>query len=136
MESQTIPGYDGTLGIQYVEVKPDRVEAFIDIDSRHLQLGGIVHGGVYASIVESLGSVGAALWGAPRQLAPVGVANSTDFLAMHREGRLTAIGEPIQQSLTYQLWLIKITGRDDRDVARGQLRLHHLRGRNLPTNER
>lgn len=76
------PGWDSALGIRVEELTPNRVVAYVDIDERHQQPYGIVHGGVWASIVESVGSHGSAL--ATRaitgQMAVVGTSNSTDFL--------------------------------------------------------
>ena len=55
------PGWDSVLGINVEEMTPTRVVAYIDIDERHQQGYGIVHGGVWASVVESVGSHGAAM---------------------------------------------------------------------------
>ena len=123
------PGWDSALGIRVEELTPTRVVAYVDIDERHHQPYGIVHGGVWASIVESVGSHGAAL--AAReitgQLAVVGTSNTTDFLRPHRTGRVRAIGTPIFTGRTQQLWLVEIESvADGTLVARGQLRLQNL----------
>lgn len=127
MEPQ--PGWDTALGIRVEEMTPTRVVAFVDIDERHHQPYGIVHGGVWASVVESVGSHGAAA--AAReitgQMAVVGVANSTDFLRPHRSGRVRATGTPVFTGRTQQLWLVEIERESDGAlVARGQLRLQNL----------
>ena len=127
MEPQ--PGWDSALGLRVEEYSPTRVVAYVDIDERHQQPYGIVHGGVWASIVESVGSHGAAL--AAReitgQLAVVGTSNSTDFLRPHRSGRVRATGTPIFTGRTQQLWLVDIERvADGKLVARGQLRLQNL----------
>jgi len=108
---------------------PTRVVGYVDIDERHQQAYGIVHGGVWASIVESVGSHGAAA--AAHQItgsmAVVGVANSTDFLRPFRSGRVKATGTPILAGRTQQIWLIEIERADDgKVVARGQLRVQNL----------
>jgi 1,4-dihydroxy-2-naphthoyl-CoA hydrolase len=127
MEPQ--PGWDTALGIRVEEMTPTRVVAFVDVDERHHQPYGIVHGGVWASVVESVASHGAAM--AARevtgQTAVVGVANSTDFLRPHRTGRVRATGTPVFAGRTQQLWLVEITRESDgKMVARGQLRLQNL----------
>lgn len=123
------PGWDSALGIRVEEMSPTRVVAYVDIDERHQQPYGIVHGGVWASIVESVGSHGAAL--AARaitgEMAVVGTSNTTDFLRPHRTGRVRAIGTPIFTGRTQQLWLVEIDRvADGTLVARGQLRLQNL----------
>jgi 1,4-dihydroxy-2-naphthoyl-CoA hydrolase len=127
MEPQ--PGWDTALGIQVEEMSPTRVVAFVDVDERHHQPYGIVHGGVWASVVESVASHGAAM--AARELtgemSVVGIANSTDFLRPHRTGRVRATGTPVFTGRTQQVWLVEIERESDgKMVARGQLRLQNL----------
>ena len=127
MEPQ--PGLDTALGIRIEELTPTRVVASIDIDERHRQAYGIVHGGVWASVVESVGSHGAAVAAHEMtgSMAVVGVANSTDFLRPHRSGRVRATGTPILVGRTQQIWLVEIEREDDgKLVARGQLRVQNL----------
>ena len=127
MEPQ--PGWDSAVGIRVEELTPTRVVAYVDIDERHQQGYGIVHGGVWASVVESVGSHGAAMAAheITGQMAVVGIANSTDFLRPHRTGRVRATGTPIQTGRTQQIWLVEIEREDDgKMVARGQLRVQNL----------
>ena len=127
MEPQ--PGWDSALSIRVEEMTPTRVVAFVDIDERHQQPYGIVHGGVWASIVESVGSHGAAAVAREMADAPavVGVANSTDFLRPHRSGRVRATGTPVFTGRTQQIWMVEIESESDgKMVARGQLRLQNL----------
>jgi 1,4-dihydroxy-2-naphthoyl-CoA hydrolase len=127
MEPQ--PGWDSALGIRVEELTATRVVAYVDIGNRHQQAYGIVHGGVWASIVESVGSHGAAF--AAREItgnmAVVGISNSTDFLRPHRTGRVRATGTPIFTGRTQQLWQVEIEREGDgKVIARGQLRLQNL----------
>lgn len=50
------PGWNSAASILVEELTPTRVVAYVYIDERHQQPYGIVHGGVWASIVESVGS--------------------------------------------------------------------------------
>lgn len=127
MEPQ--PGWDSALGLHIEELTPTRVVAYVDIDGRHHQGYGIVHGGVWASVVESVASHGAAVAAHEMtgNMAVVGVANSTDFLRPHRTGRVRATGTPILTGRTQQIWLVEIEREDDgKLVARGQLRVQNL----------
>jgi 1,4-dihydroxy-2-naphthoyl-CoA hydrolase len=127
MEPQ--PGWDSALGLRIEELTPTRVVAFVDIDERHHQGYGIVHGGVWASVVESVGSHGAAMAAQHNSdnMAVVGVANATDFLRPHRSGRVKATGTPILTGRTQQIWLVEIEREGDgKVVARGQLRVQNL----------
>lgn len=121
-------GFDATLGLMLDHVSTEEVTAHLDPDDRHRQPYGLVHGGVYCSIVESLGSVGSAAYALNRgMLGSVGVSNSTDFLRSHRDGRLEARATPIHRGRTQQLWLVEISrASDGKAVARGQLRTYNL----------
>ena len=50
-------GFDNELGLDYLELTPDGGRAQLEIKDKLLQPWGIVHGGVYCSIVEGLASV-------------------------------------------------------------------------------
>ena len=121
-------GFDGTLGLVLDSVAGDEVTAHLEPDDRHRQPLGLIHGGVYCAMVESLGSVGAAAYATARgMVGAVGLSNSTDFLRSHREGRLEARATPIHQGRTQQLWLVEISrASDGKPVARGQLRTYNL----------
>lgn len=120
-------GFDSELGLTYVELSPDGGTARLTIDERLLQPWGIVHGGVYCSIVESLASVSGQLWLAEHGGGHVvGVNNNTDFLRAISSGTVTAVSSPIHRGRRQQLWQITITDERDRVVARGQVRLQNM----------
>lgn len=120
-------GFDTELGLTYLEVTPDGGRARLDIHDKLLQPWGIVHGGVYCSIVESLASVSAHVWLSENGGGTVvGVNNNTDFLRAISSGTVTAESTPIHRGRRQQLWLITITDDNDRVVARGQVRLQNV----------
>ena len=99
----------------------------LEIHDKLLQPWGIVHGGVYCSIIESLASVSGAVWLAENGGGTVvGVNNNTDFLRAISAGTVTAVSTPIHRGRRQQLWLITITDDNDRVVARGQVRLQNI----------
>jgi acyl-coenzyme A thioesterase PaaI-like protein len=50
-------GFDNELGLTYRGITPDGVRAQLEIHDKLLQPWGIVHGGVYCAIIESLSSL-------------------------------------------------------------------------------
>jgi len=116
------------LRLEILEETAERVVGRLEAGPRHHQPYGILHGGVYCSIVEDVASRGAgASLQASGGVGVVGVANSTDFLRSHGEGPLRAVGEPIHQSRTQQIWQVVISREsDDKTVARGQVRFQIL----------
>ena len=114
-------------GLELTEVTGTRVSGHIDVDSRHHTPWGVVHGGVYCTVVESAASVGASTAVADRGQFSVGVGNSTDFLRPMTAGRLDVVAEPVQQGKTLQLWLVTLTRSEDgKLVAREQVRLQNV----------
>ena len=120
-------GFDSELGLRYIEVTPDGGSAQLEIHDKLLQPWGIMHGGVYCSIVESLASVSGHVWLSENGGGTVvGVNNNTDFLRAISSGMVTAVSTPIHRGRRQQLWLITITDDNGRVVARGQVRLQNI----------
>jgi 1,4-dihydroxy-2-naphthoyl-CoA hydrolase len=120
-------GFDTELGLNYIELTPDGGRAQLQIHDKLLQPWGIVHGGVYCSIIESLASVSGQIWLSENGGGTVvGVNNNTDFLRAISAGTVTAVSTPIHRGRRQQLWLITITDDNLRVIARGQVRLQNL----------
>ena len=114
-------------GLQVEEVDGDGVRGWIDLDERHHTPWGVVHGGVYATAVESAASLGASAAVKEREQFAVGLHNSTDFLRPVTEGRVEVVAQPIMQGKSQQLWQVIITRAEDgKPVARGQVRLQNV----------
>lgn len=114
-------------GLQVEEVGPDRVTGRLDLGPEHFTPWGVVHGGVYATAVESAASIGASAAVAERGQIAVGVHNATDFLRGSTGGRASVVAVPIQQSAVQQLWEVTITRADDGKVlAQGRVRLQNI----------
>ena len=118
-------GWDHVLGLRIVRASRDEVVAEYDVDVRHHQPYGIVHGGVLCSIVESCASMGAGMWFADRG-GVVGVSNHTNFLRASRSGTLSIEATPIHRGRTQQLWLVEISNEQGKAVARGEVRLANI----------
>lgn len=120
-------GFDDLVGLRMIEASGDRVVAELDIQPKHLQPGGIAHGGLYATMVETTASVGASLWLGDDGFA-VGLANHTDFLRAVSEGTLRATATPVQRGRTLQLWEVLISDAQQRPIAAGKVRLMNRGG--------
>lgn len=114
------------LGLEVDSVEDTRVEAHIELGEGHLTPWGVVHGGVYATIAESIASAGASQAVRDLNQYSVGLHNGTDFLRASTGGRLTLTGEAIQQGRTQQLWLVTMVREDGKDIARAQVRLQNV----------
>jgi len=121
-------GFNGLIGIEYDEATSQRVVLGLEIDDRHYQPYGLVHGGTYCALVETAASFGAALAAMEKGMTgAVGVSNSTDFYRSHRTGRILATATPVHQGRTQQVWQVDVTRADDGVLlARGQVRLQNI----------
>lgn len=87
---------------------------------------GVVHGGLYATVIESACSIGASAAVLDRDQYAVGLSNQTDFVRAHREGRLNVRAWPVHQGRTGQLWQCDLTRDDGKLVAQGRVRLQNV----------
>lgn len=118
-------GFNEILGLQVLEDGPDGVTLAMDVTPGHLQPYGIVHGGVWCSLVETAASLAAARWYGERGRV-VGVSNHTDFIRAIGDGQVTAAATPIHRGRTQQLWLVEVRSPDAKLVARGEVRIQNL----------
>jgi uncharacterized protein (TIGR00369 family) len=115
------------LEIEFEERGPTRVTGSVAADERHHQPWGLVHGGLYTTVIETFATTGAYEAVRERGELAVGLTNVTDFLRPHRSGRLRVTATPIQQGRTQQLWQVEMRrSEDDKLVARGQVRLQNV----------
>ncbi|HET7683094.1 MAG TPA: PaaI family thioesterase [Marmoricola sp.] len=113
------------LGLELTEVTPDQVAGRLSLGPHLHQPYGIVHGGVYCSVVETLASVAGAVWLGDKGKV-VGVNNNTDFFRALSEGELSCAATPLHRGRSQQVWVVELTDEDGRMVARGQVRLQNL----------
>lgn len=116
-------GWNAAMNLRFVHATRDEVRAEIVIGPQHLQPYGVVHGGVYAGIVETLASSGAALDAMERGYSVVGLDNQTSFLRATRGGTLHATATPLARGKRSQLWEGRIVDDAGRLVATGRVRL-------------
>ena len=116
-------GWSTAMGLRLVRATREEVVAEMVIQPCHLQAYGIVHGGVYAGIIESLSSIGAAIHAMSEGKTVVGLENHTSFLRATRDGTLHAVATPLSRGRRSPVWECAI--RDDRQrlVATGRVRL-------------
>jgi uncharacterized protein (TIGR00369 family) len=118
-----LAGFDASMGFRMVRATRDEVVLEYEIDARHRQPYGIVHGGVHCAAVETACSTGAAMDALPRGQAVVGVENHTSFVRAVRAGRVRVTATPIARGRRAQLWEATARTDDGRVVACGRVRL-------------
>jgi 1,4-dihydroxy-2-naphthoyl-CoA hydrolase len=120
MEAGAPPGRDGLgdlIGLEYLEASPEQVRARLEVTDGVRQPVGLVHGGVFASMAESMCS--AATWLAVKDdgMAAMGQSNSATFIRPITEGHVNATARPRHRGRTTWVWDVEITDDDDRLCA-------------------
>lgn len=112
-----MPDFAELIGTQWISFDPDDARAAIDVADHHKQPYGIVHGGVYASLAESLCS--AATYEAVREdgMVAMGQANDTAFLRPITEGTIDARARARSRGRTTWVWDVEILDSAERVCA-------------------
>lgn len=119
--------FDALVGTKLLEASGDRVVATVPVDAdRHMQPLGLVHGGVFTTVVETVASIGATLWLGDEGTV-VGLSNHTDFLRPVGGGALRFEATPLHRGRSTQLWQVTVLDGDRRRVAHGKVRLFNRR---------
>jgi 1,4-dihydroxy-2-naphthoyl-CoA hydrolase len=116
-------------GLTVAEITGTRVTGHLQLGSEHHTPWGIVHGGVYATAIESAASIGASHAVRDQGQVAVGLTNTTHFLRPVTAGRVNVEATALSQGRTQQLWRVDITDETGRLVAHGELRLQNVAGR-------
>ncbi len=116
-------GWVRAMGITILKATADEVSCEWEVTETHHQGYGIVHGGVYCGVVETLASIGAAVVAHPRGQRVAGLENSTSFIRAVRSGRLHAVARPVTRGRLSQVWEAWVRDEDERLVAQGRVRL-------------
>jgi 1,4-dihydroxy-2-naphthoyl-CoA hydrolase len=118
-------GFNKLIGLRLEEATPERVVATVPVTADLHQPYGLVHGGVYSTVVEATASIGAALWLGDRGRT-VGIGNQTEFLRPVRDGVLHIVATPIKRGRSTQLWQVEVTDHHGHLAAHGRVRLMNL----------
>jgi len=116
-------GFDAAMGFRVLEASGERVVIEYDVDQRHLQPYGIVHGGVHCAAVESACSTGAGFFALAQGRSIVGIENHTSFIRAVRSGRLRITATPITRGRRSQVWEATTRNEKGEVVSTGRVRL-------------
>jgi 1,4-dihydroxy-2-naphthoyl-CoA hydrolase len=104
-------GFEGLLGLEFTELSDEVVRSRVRVRDELKQPFGLVHGGVYAAIAESLASWGTAYGVAPEGKLAMGLSNQTSFLRPITEGHITAVATRKHRGRTTWVW--EVEAEDD-----------------------
>jgi uncharacterized protein (TIGR00369 family) len=101
------------LGLEVGEFDEERISGSFEVTDRVRQPFGIVHGGAYAALAETLASVGTYYAVHANGEIAVGQSNDTSFLRPVSSGTVHAAGTRRHRGRTSWIWDVEF--RDDQD---------------------
>jgi uncharacterized protein (TIGR00369 family) len=109
--------FDALYGLEVLELSDELVRATVVVKEHHMQPMGLVHGGVFASIAESLASAATAVSVIGDGNAAQGLSNQTSFLRPIVDGTIHAVARRRHRGRTTWVWEVEISDDEDRLCA-------------------
>jgi 1,4-dihydroxy-2-naphthoyl-CoA hydrolase len=107
--NESMVGFDRLYGLKLVDFSDSEVRARVELREDLKQPMGLLHGGVYASIAESLASLATALGVLDRGEVAMGLSNSTSFLRPVTEGAVHAHATRLHRGRTTWVWDVRFS---------------------------
>jgi uncharacterized protein (TIGR00369 family) len=109
--------FDALYGLEIVEFGDDLIRARVPVRTAVMQPFGLVHGGIVASMAESVASIGTYAAVAKDGKVAMGLSNQTSFLRPITKGTIRAVARPRHRGRTSWLWDVEILDDADRLCA-------------------
>ena len=110
-------GFSDYIGTEWLDLGPEEARARIELKQHHLQPNGVVHGGVYTSLAESICSAATYRVVRDQGMVASGQANSTTFLRPISAGHVNASARTRQRGRTTWVWDCELSDDDGRVCA-------------------
>ena len=114
---EAVTGFDAHYGLELLSVTDTEVTGRVSVRPEVKQPAGLVHGGVYASIAESLTSMATHVAVAGHGEMAMGLSNSTSFLRPVTEGTVHARAVRLHRGRTTWVWDVTFTDDHERVCA-------------------
>ena len=106
-----LSGFDLLYGLELLELTDQGARAQVPVSERLLQPAGLVHGGVYATIAESITTLATS---AASGSASHGQTNSTSFMRPITHGTIHASAAAVHRGRTTWVWEVRFTDDEGR----------------------
>lgn len=111
--------FDELIGTEWVSDDPDRAVARIRMRDDLRQPVGLLHGGVFSTLIESLCSRATALAVLPQGNTCMGQSISVNFLRSLTEGSAEVRAEAVHRGRTSWVWQAEVVDDQERLCATG-----------------
>jgi uncharacterized protein (TIGR00369 family) len=114
-------GFAELVGVEWIEDDPDGALARVSVSAELLQPFGLVHGGVYSTLVESVCSRATALAVLEEGMAAMGQSITVNFLRPVTSGHVEVVARARHRGRTTWVWEAEIRDAADRLCALAQM---------------
>jgi 1,4-dihydroxy-2-naphthoyl-CoA hydrolase len=109
-----LQGFDRLYGLQIIELTDERATGRVIVRDELKQPFGLVHGGVYASIAESLASIATGVAVGREGKQAMGLSNQTSFLRPITQGQIDAVAIRKHRGRTTWVWEVEMSDAQGR----------------------
>jgi 1,4-dihydroxy-2-naphthoyl-CoA hydrolase len=102
--NEALLGFDRLYGLELLAFSDSEVRARVLVRDELKQPAGLVHGGVYAAMAESIASLATGLTVFPEGSVSMGLSNSTSFLRPIVAGTIHAHATRLHRGRTTWVW--------------------------------
>jgi 1,4-dihydroxy-2-naphthoyl-CoA hydrolase len=110
-------GFGQFLGVEWLSFDPDDARARIKIEDHHLQPFGVLHGGVYCSLAESICSAAAYYAVREDDMVAMGQSNDTTFIRSIADGHVNATARTRHRGRSTWIFDVEMTDDEGRVCA-------------------
>jgi len=107
-------GFDSLYGLELLEMTETSARAQVSVRDEPKQPYGLVHGGVYAAIAESLASVATGVAVGSSGRIAMGLSNQTSFLRPITTGSIHAVARRKHAGRTTWVWEVEMSDDEGR----------------------
>jgi uncharacterized protein (TIGR00369 family) len=114
---ETAASFAALLGVEVLSDDPDDARARLEVREDLKQPFGLLHGGVFSSLIETVCSRATALAVAPQEMAALGQSLEISFLRPLSEGSLTVTARARHRGRSTWVWNAEATDGEGRVCA-------------------
>jgi uncharacterized protein (TIGR00369 family) len=115
--NRALRGFDSLYGLEVLHCSDSEVRARVTVRDELKQPAGLLHGGVYATMAESMTSLATALGVLEQGHTAVGLSNNTSFLRPVTSGVVEAHATRVHRGRTTWVWDVRFSDEADRTCA-------------------
>jgi 1,4-dihydroxy-2-naphthoyl-CoA hydrolase len=109
-------GFEADIGVEFISAEKNLVTARVEAGRRHLNIDGLVHGGIIMAFADTVAAHGAVL-NLPEGTRTTTIESKTNFIRGGQPGVLTCDSTPLHVGRSTMLWQSTVRDADRKPLA-------------------